>query len=427
MSKHVMVPPSPPPAFVARLFADKLVEDDRQPAVVFSIGAIPGLIDEEGTKFGLLVPKLQFWIQLVILLAFQTVLCIGLALIILNFVAKRRGSSSSYLVGYGIIIPAVLAFPYVVISWLGIRNIMVRFVFYLPTLITFRVLEAMHCSQEDVPSAEASVSNYVLFYSCLVEVKYDAETTKPLSLTEAEIVKRLWRIASQYVMLGILYSLVLQSSFAPFDVPTEAHTLDHSLTDLLHLGHLGNNLVGAYLMFLTLSFSQSAVAFAVNIFGFKTVDVMRNPLLESTSPSDFWSHRWNQVIHSMLKRGIFKPMARSFPRAIAVGVTFFVSGLLHEYVWSFIFFQHDDIERFRPGYGKSMVFFAYNGLVMCIENFVAHWPLFQMMKNTLPIPVITHLVLLTALPCGHLFTGDLIKGGYFTDFAVALPLIVRLE
>lgn len=129
----------------------------------------------------------------------------------------------------------------------------------------------------------------------------------------------------------------------------------------------------------------------------------------------------------MLKRGVFKPVARSFPRALAVGATFFVSGLLHEYVWSFIFFQHGDVVRFVPGYGKSMLFFAYNGLLMCIENLVAHWPLFQVMKSTLPRPVITQLVILTALPCGHLFTGDLIRGGYFSDFAVALPLIVVLD
>ena len=190
----------PPPPFVASIFNDKLVVDDRQPAVVFSVGVIPGLVDGAGQiKLGLLLPSPIFWVQLVVLLAFQTTLCIGLAFIILNFVVKRRGSPSAYLVGYGLVIPAVLAFPYAVISWLDIQNTMSRFVLYVPTLITFRVLEAMHCHEEDVPTAEASVLNYVLFYSCLVEVKYDAETTKPLSLTQMEIVKRLWRIISQYL------------------------------------------------------------------------------------------------------------------------------------------------------------------------------------------------------------------------------------
>lgn len=120
---------------------------------------------------------------------------------------------------------------------------MVRFVLYLPTLITFRVLEAMHCNEKDAPTAEASVSNYLLFYTSLVEVKYDAETTKPLSLTEAEIAKRLWRILIQYLLLAVVYSLVIQYSFAPFSVPKEAHTLDHTIPDLFHLGHLGNNLI----------------------------------------------------------------------------------------------------------------------------------------------------------------------------------------
>ena len=199
----------PPPPFIESLFNDKLIDDDRQPTVVFSVGA--------GHKLGLLLPSPIFWLQLVVLLAFQTILCIGLALVILNFIVKRRGSPSAYLVRYGFVIPAVLAFPYVVISWLDIQNTMSRFVLYVPTLITFRVLEAMHCHEDDVPTAEASVSNYVLFYSCLVEVKYDAETTKPLSLTQSEIAKRLWRISSQYLMLSILYSLVIGHSFAPFE------------------------------------------------------------------------------------------------------------------------------------------------------------------------------------------------------------------
>mmetsp|Transcript_13466 Transcript_13466/g.27484 ORF Transcript_13466/g.27484 Transcript_13466/m.27484 type:complete len:412 (+) Transcript_13466:135-1370(+) len=410
----------PPPDFVTSIFADKLTVDDRDPSFTFSLPFFEG-------EYGLLTPSLSFWTQLIVLLVFQTVICIGLALIILHLIVKKRGSVASYLVGYGVIIPAVLSFPYAIIKYLDIQNVMVRFVLYMPTLISFRCLEAMHCSQDKAPIAESSTSNYILYYSCLVEVKYDSKTEKPLKLTEIELARRLWRIVSQYFMLAGLYSLVMKHSFAPFDCPKEAHSLDHTIPDMLRLGHLGNNLIGAYLMYLTLSFSQSAVAFAINLFGFATVDVMRNPLLASTSPSDFWSRRWNQVIHSMLKRGVFKPVAQSFSRTLAVVAAFIASGLLHEYVWSFIFFQHDDVETFTPGYGKSMLFFAWNGIVMVLENLISHWPIFQMMKSTLPTPVITHLVLLLALPVGHLFTGDLIEGGYFSDFAVALPLIVRLD
>jgi hypothetical protein len=115
----------------------KLVDDDRDPVVVFSFAAVPGLIDEAGIKLGLLAPSAIFWVQLVLLLAFQTILCFGNALIVLSFVVKRRGLPSACVIGHGVIIPSVLAFPYVVMSWLDIQNLMSRFVLYLPTFRDF--------------------------------------------------------------------------------------------------------------------------------------------------------------------------------------------------------------------------------------------------------------------------------------------------
>ena len=411
----------PPPIVVAQIFADKLTEDNRQPVAFLTIPFLDG-------DYGVLLPALSFWLQLVVLLAFQTVLCTVLAVIIYHAIVKRRGTLAAHLIGYGIILPSVLAFPYALIQHLDIQNVMIRFVLYLPTLISFRCLEAMHTKGNI--AAESSVGRYVLYYACLIEVQYSLKTNAPQRLTGAELAKRLWRVLAQYFVLSILYSVVAPYSFAPFRVPKPAHSTDHSVVDIFHIGHLSNNLVGAYLMFLILSFSQSAVAFATNLFRIRTIDVMHNPLMKSTSPTDFWSRRWNQVIHSLLKRGVFKPIVGHVPRAAAVGATFLVSGLLHEYIWSFIFYLHTSngagAHRFYPTHGKSMLFFAYNAFVMTMEKTIGHWPLFRIVSNRCPSPLTAMLVLLTALPCSHLFTGDLIAGGYFSDFAVALPLTIRV-
>ena len=61
--------------------------------------------------------------------------------------------------------------------------------------------------------------------------------------------------------------------------------------------------------------------------------MMDNPLLKASSPSNFWSGRWNLVIHGALKRGVFKPVYNlSSSKLVAILVTFLASGLFHEFI-----------------------------------------------------------------------------------------------
>jgi len=64
---------------------------------------------------------------------------------------------------------------------------------------------------------------------------------------------------------------------------------------------------------------------------------------------------------------------------------------------------------------------------MLTEHFVGGWRICSWMKRNFPVPVKSALVVLTALPMAHLFTGDLIEGGFFYDFQVGLPLIVKMK
>lgn len=68
------------------------------------------------------------------------------------------------------------------------------------------------------------------------------------------------------------------------------------------------------------------------LVGYKTKQVMYNPILTATTPSDFWGRKWNTVVHGVLKGGVFKPTFRYFGRTVAVFSTFLASGLLHEWI-----------------------------------------------------------------------------------------------
>jgi hypothetical protein len=50
--------------------------------------------------------------------------------------------------------------------------------------------------------------------------------------------------------------------------------------------------------------------------------------------------------------------------------------------------------------------------------------MFQWIRKTLPTVVVSTLVVLTALPIGHLFLGEWIKYGYFGSVAFAEPIVI---
>lgn len=111
-------------------------------------------------------------------------------------------------------------------------------------------------------------------------------------------------------------------------------------------------------------------------------------------------------------------------RSIATVATFLASGLIHEYVWLVLFYQnvHQDVIH-TPPFGKSMLFFGWNGLLLVLEYTVGEkW--WNSLISNVPRPFVTLLVVLMALPVGHLFTGDMIVGGYFQTLQLALPLLV---
>jgi len=190
--------------------------------------------------------------------------------------------------------------------------------------------------------------------------------------------------------------------------------------------------------------------------GFSTVAVMHSPLSESTSPSDFWSRRWNRMIHAVLKvsnrisgpyllpnrfsysymcyriqRGVYLPLRKYFSKTTASVGTFVASGLLHEYVLAIIFLKGNvSPEEQRRNYGMHMAFFVYNGIVIFIEyalkgnKFVARC--LAEIQKVLPKQAITAFVLLTVIPVSHWFTDEYVMSGFYTDYSLGFPRIVYI-
>jgi Acyl-CoA cholesterol acyltransferase len=172
---------------------------------------------------------------------------------------------------------------------------------------------------------------------------------------------------------------------------------------------------------ISLSQSTTSISLLYNVlYGYQTYQVVLNPMLRSKSPSDFWSRRWNMVVHKGLKNGAYKPVRKyTNSRVLAVLATFVVSGIIHEYVNLVLFFDRDIQFEW-----KQILFFSWNGMLILLEYAIGGLPMFQWISKNVPSFLVTAMVVSTALPFAHFFTADWIKGGYFDAVMIAEPLVM---
>jgi len=182
----------------------------------------------------------------------------------------------------------------------------------------------------------------------------------------------------------------------------------------------------------------TGLSLAINLIGMKTINVTDNPLFNSSSPSDFWGRRWNQLIHGVLKRGVFKPCLKFSSRPIATLFVFFASGLLHEYILYLVAISIDakleskeyatDSLNYRPSYGNHMIFFLWNGIILVLENIISsHLVILKWFKSFLPTPFISIGVVMISLPLAHFFIDELVESGCYSDFKFSVPMIIELN
>ena len=150
-------------------FEDKLLTDTRDPIITFSIPRCDG-------EFGLFAPHGNMWKQLVYISTLQIPIQCAFAAIIYSFIIKKRGTTGAYLLGWGVIIPASCILPFYLLEFLDIRNKCLKLVgAQSPTVVVFRCIEAMYDTSPS-PAVEASISNYITYYSSLVPCVWDSKT-----------------------------------------------------------------------------------------------------------------------------------------------------------------------------------------------------------------------------------------------------------
>jgi Membrane bound O-acyl transferase family len=333
---------------------------------------------------------------------------------------------ASYILGWGCIIPISFYLPYEMLYHLRILNASVRMSTGTSAIIVaYRCIEAMyHTSPHTV---EYDIYTYMTYYSSLLHFQWNPITHQRRLITIRELIVNVGYFVFTWAALSMLLSYLMHYDFLPFGSPIQDIHNFHFNFDIFHFGHIGNMYLLAVLTYLTLSFGLEITSIGEQIKGHYTEPIFYNPLFGSRSPSDFWNRRWNNMIHTILKYGTFYPAQRFVSKRLALFVTFLMSGFIHEYSWSLMFYHHPDDSGepvFVPLYTKLTAFFAWNGIVTLLERPLA--PFVQPITSKLPTLIVSTLVVLTVLPVSHWFTGDWVAGNFFNHLSHGLCVIRKV-
>lgn len=402
---------------VDKLFGEKIDYDLLNDTLFeFTVG--------ETTRCAVTYPSIHFFNQLPLLVALQTLLSALLAfpLYKLNVkpTKKEKRVFTSTAFTFLIALPTACYEPIYIIRLFDIHHIGLRMVLMtFPLLGGLRILESYFGFAPDISSK--NFTNYFAYFSCPFIVKFDEDKQEPTRVSLQYFQEQLQISGTYFIYTGLLMSLLWHYDWELFEVQSDVNSFDHSISELISWKHLMNNYLVALILSLGLKQSTVGVSFLYSLaFGYETKDVVLSPMTKSQSPSEFWGRRWNMAVHHGLKNGAYKP-ARYLTNSNLMGIlaAFVMSGVIHEYV-NLVIFSGTGIE-FR---WKYMLFFGYNAFLLFVEHTIGSLEIVQNIVSKLPKPLITALVLCTALPVAHLFLGDWIVHGYFDSVMYAEPTIL---
>ena len=403
--------------------------NNREPDFYF---AVPGVV---GT-FGFLNGSPLFAVQSFFLLMTQTVIhsLVAAAMYALILVPQKKKNSKTdgphhhpqftYVVVYGIIGPLLMFLPLCILHYWSIQNTALILLFFGNTVSVLfcRCLEVMHGTLP--PFAEKSFRNFMIYFASPCPCNFDPKTHKVMAFKRKELISRSFELVRSFGAVTILFSVLMPCNYNLFPrKPTEG------LLDLFYWGNLLNNYIMLWLVFLLMESGSVGLSLQFSLVsGWSTRKTSYSPLTASTSPSDFWGKRWNQMTGNALRRGVYQPLRNNGTSAkVAALATFVVSGLIHEYLLLLISLGPATAVRqepYSPSFGRNFVFFLWNGGLLIGEHLFSEHTAVLWIRRNLPKQCRALLVVAMSLPVGHYFSDEYVASGLFSDTAVGYPRIV---
>jgi hypothetical protein len=382
---------------------------------------LPYLNDPSGNteyQLGIIPLELGFWITAFVLLCGQALLNTVVALVTYDYLLPTR--PNHFLLGYGIVVPTLLAFPLALFRYWRCPNIslMICLAGALPNILTLRVVQAMHGK---LPTyCQNNRKMLCLYFASTLLLSF--ENGKPVLFTRRLLWQKFGHFVSVFVQTSLLLSLLLSTTITS----TKYQVFPSSPTNnIFYWGNLGNAFLLASLTSLVLDGGCSGLGILTScLTGYSLEQFSDAPLTQSTSPSDFWGRRWDRPVQSALRGGCYEPLRDSCSSAVAAFGTFVVSGCIHEYVLWTMSYRGGEHHVYQPRYGRQFVFFLWNGLVLLLERYWRQWT--QSYAKTLqqiPRPLQTTFVLMTVLPIAHFFTDEYVLASFYDDASWGFPIL----
>jgi len=347
---------------------------------------------------------------------------------------KKQEDLSPLQILLGVVLVAASAsLPYGLIDLMNAENTAVRFVICLPfVLFFFRTLEAIFGFTPH--GATSSSKIYSIYFTMPVEMIFDGDN-KPVIASRDDILHSIKKTAYSILILISLISILSPHDYTPFGKTVAGEYYEYIIiSEYLHPGHLGNCFLIALLFQQALGLGDAIFGNIVQIlFGYKVVQGMRNPMLEATSPSDFWGRRWNVLVHSVMKRGVYKPIRKYSSSLLASLGVFVASGLFHEWlVYTVLLYNRTTIETATNKkindilLGSNTAFFLWNFVVIVGERILAGSKFFRNLGSLMPRGLVTFMIIMTSLPCAHWFGNPYVKGNFFEDYERCVPVVAKI-
>lgn len=364
--------------------------------------------------YGVAFPAASFWIQSFFFLLLQALLNVLIASVIYILVLRNQNSTQALLFAYGVICPFMLYLPHLLVPAFQLENVALIccLVGGFPSVLFFRCLEAAH---KTLPLyASESFSNFLLYNAFTLQFTFDPKTYRPQKVSSSDLVASHLLFLRLFVECTILFNVLVPRSFQLFPLP--------EADNLWTWQHLVNNFVMALFTSRLLEAGSLGLGMLASMtFGLKILDFNDNPLFGSTSVSDFWGKRWNKVVGTCLRRGVYRPLRQNgVSSTLGALATFGASGLLHEFWLQLLTLRGGS--TFVPQYGRHFVFFAWNGIALCGEHLLGH----MIPTHSIPRALRTAFVIMLVLPIAHWFTDEFVAAQFYQDAAPGFPKILYL-
>jgi len=91
-----------------------------------------------------------------------------------------------------------------------------------------------------------------------------------------------------------------------------------------------------------------------------------------------------------------------------------------------LFYNVEDHE-YIPTLGGPSAFLLWNGVPLTLESLLYNLSIFQWMKQNLPKPIRTFLVVMMGVPLAYCFGDSYVHSDFFRHGALAFPMILPMD